>query len=183
MQSIQHAISEAMRLIAAIEAGSMSKAEITSQVSQLFSNEVSARGFMAALGTSNVVLSGEANEGLLDGLRQHQEVAYDLLVKNIIMSASAAVNHAENGHPEQEAESDHVTNRCVEIAKQLNDPSLIAKVEEVLAAIHHYEIDPKTKHDAHAVWFNFFERWGYEGRHLKAAKPHVDGLLEQLKMQ
>lgn len=183
MQSIQHAISEAMRLIAAIEAGTMSKTEITSQVSQLFDNEVSARGFMAALGTSNVVLSGEANDGLLDGLRQHQEVAYDLLVKNIIMSASAAVNHAENGQPEQEAESDHVTNRCVEIAKQLKDPSLIAKVEEVLAAIHHYEVDPKTKHDAHAVWFNFFERWGYEGRHLKAAKPHVDGLLEQLKMK
>ncbi|CAN5530013.1 hypothetical protein BH11CYA1_BH11CYA1_06070 [soil metagenome] len=183
MQTIQHAISEAMRLIAAIEAGTLSKEEITKQVSELFSNEVSARGFMAALGTSNVVLSGEANEGLLDGLRQHQEVAYDLLVKNIIMSASASVNHLENGQAEQAAESDHVTNRCVEIAKQLNDPALIAKVEEVLAAIHHYEVDPKTKHDAHAVWFNFFERWGYEGRHLKAAKPHVDGLLEQLKMQ
>jgi hypothetical protein len=82
-------------------------------VSQLFSNEVSARGFMAALGTSNVVLSGEANEGLLDGLRQHQEVAYDLLVKNIIMSASAAVNHAENGKPEQQAESERVSPSAV----------------------------------------------------------------------
>ncbi len=177
MQTIQQAISESMKLIASIEEGTMEKSEITEKVSALFENEVSARGFMAALGTSSVTLSKDAYEGLLDGLKQHQEVAYDLLVKNIIMSASATLTHEENGKEDMRVSSEQVTARCLDLAKALNDAKLNAKVEEVLAAIHTFQLDPKAKHDSHAMWFDFFERWGYEGRHLDVAKKHVKSLL------
>ncbi len=177
MQTIQQAISDSMKLIASIEEGTMGRSEIAEKVSALFDNEVSARGFMAALGTSSVTLSKDAYAGLLDGLKQHQEVAYDLLVKNIIMSASATLTHEENGKDEMRVSSEQVTTRCLELAKALNDAKLNAKVEEVLAAIHKFQLDPKAKHDSHAMWFDFFERWGYEGRHLDAAKKHVKSLL------
>jgi len=177
MQTIQQAISESMKLIASIEEGALGKAEITNKVSALFDNELSARGFMAALGSSKVKLSEESYAGLLEGLKEHKDIAYDLLVKNIIMSSSASLTHEENGKEDMRVSSEEVTARCLDIARALNDVKLNAKVEEVLAAIHTFEQDPVAKHDTHAMWFDFFERWGYEGRHLSAAKKHVMSLL------
>lgn len=181
MESIQQAIAEAMRFIAEIEANKHQPADITNKISQFFADDVSSRGFMAALGTCSPKLTAEANEALLEGLRINHEIAYDLLVKNIIMSSSAAVTHEENKQTDLRVSSESVTARCVEIAGELNDTNLTRKVNEVLAAIHQYEEDPKSKGDSHAIWFNFFERWGYEGRHVSAAKPHVMSILSRFE--
>jgi hypothetical protein len=180
MESIQQAIADAMRFMAELEAGEHA-GQVKEKVSEFFNNDVTARGFMAALGTGNAQLSPEANQGLLDGLRANHEIAYDLLVKNIIMSSSAAVTHEENKETDLRVSSESVTARCVEIANQLHDANLSKKVEEVLGAIHQYETDPKSKGDSHAIWFNFFERWGYEGRHVSAAKPHVMSILSRFE--
>ena len=169
-----------MKLIEAIEEGSLSPEQIKEKVSLLLTNELSARGFMAALSVSESIekLQGASLEGLLDGLKAQPEVAYDLLVKNIIMSSSAALSHEEKGNIEQKKNSQDVTVRCLHLAEKINDKRLSVKVEEVLNAINAFNQDPEEKHDSHHLWFKFFERWGYQDRHLESSRPHLEKLLK-----
>lgn len=179
MQTIQQSISESMKVLEAIESGSLSAEDTRVKVAALLHNELSARGFMAALGVSDSFdqLNDEAMAGLMAGLKSAPEIAYDLLVKNIIMSSAAALSHEENGQEDLKANSDKVTKRCLLLAQKLDDERLNQKVNDVLAAMKAFQADPKQVHDSHHLWFTFFERWGYQGRQLEKSRPHLETLI------
>lgn len=167
-----------MKVLEAMEKGTMTGSEIEAKVKSLLADEMSARGFMAALSVNNNLdkFGDESLSALIAALKESGEVAYDLLVKNIIMSSSAALSHEERGENELKSNSQQVTENCLKLARKVDDERLNSKVDEVLQAIKAFQEDPENPHDSHHFWFTFFERWGYSDRHLEHSKPHLQAL-------
>ncbi|NJL71986.1 MAG: hypothetical protein HC888_10495 [Candidatus Competibacteraceae bacterium] len=120
MQTIQQSISDSMRVLEKWTeaqngtAHDVTAAQMLATMRELLANDLSARGFMAALSTSQIDLSGDFLKALKEAVKEHPAVCHDLIVKNIIMSATASIQHRNSGKTEQALASQAVSERTVD---------------------------------------------------------------------
>lgn len=180
MQTIQQSISDSMRVLEKwTEAQNstppaVSTEEMLATMKELLASDLAARGFMAALSTSQIDLSGDFLKALKQAVQEHPAVSHDLIVKNIIMSATASIQHKNSGKSEQALASQAVSERNCRLAQLLSNDGLDATLKAASQAIDSFQI---TRADAAAAtsttgasseagqtddyWHNFFRRWGY----------------------
>lgn len=174
MQTIQQSISDSMRVLENwTEAQNSTTHDVTAAqmlatMRELLANDLSARGFMAALSTSQIDLSGDFLKALKEAVNEHPAVCHDLIVKNIIMSATASIQHRNSGKTEQALASQAVSERNCRLAQLLRNEGLDATLKAAITAIESFE---KRFMDSAAAtsetdqtndyWHKFFRRWGY----------------------
>ncbi|MBI5173039.1 MAG: hypothetical protein SFV17_22080 [Candidatus Obscuribacter sp.] len=180
MQTIQQSISDSMRVLEKwTEAQNstppaVSTEEMLATMKELLASDLAARGFMAALSTSQIDLSGDFLKALKQAVQEHPAVSHDLIVKNIIMSATASIQHKNSGKSEQALASQAVSERNCRLAQLLSNDGLDATLKAASQAIDSFET---TRADTAAAtsaagasseagqtddyWHSFFRRWGY----------------------
>jgi hypothetical protein len=130
---------------------------------------------MAALATGNLPQDDNMRAALLAALKAGQENAYELIIKNIIMSGCSAQEHERKGNTEAARGSKAACAASVELASLLEDEALQALAKEALLAISQWKDiaadAPQPKgNGAGEKWFAFFERWGYNQQLLAAVQ-------------
>lgn len=174
MQTIQQSISQSVKLLDAIIAGDIKRQEMEDTLNGLLAEPMSARGFMAALSTSTIALKGDFLQALLASVRKNPDTSYDLIVKNIVMSAmTAQENEAKNADSQG---SKAVTMRMLLLARALDEPALKETIATLITAIQNFadEVtgeDGKQYPDKQEYWFEFFHRWHYEPKALRKIVP------------
>ena len=171
MTTIQEAMDNSSSLIAAAQSGKIDPAQLQAEVTRLLSSPVDARGFMASLVVNDLPQNKSILEALVQGLRSGKTTAYELIIKNVIMSGCAAQHHAKTGHLEESELSKRTSERCVQLAKLVDDQALASVAKNAIEAINTCAAKNKAEDD---YWQQFFSRWGYTEASLK-------GVLEPLK--
>ena len=186
MQTIQQSISDSMRVLEKwteaqnSNTTAVSTEEMHATMKELLANDLAARGFMAALSTSPIDLSGNFLKALRQAVQEHPAVSHDLIVKNIIMSATASNQHKNSGKTEQALASQAVSERNCRLAQLLSNEDLDATLKAASKAIDSFEMtraDTATAASAASAsnqtvatsatgqtddyWHNFFRRWAY----------------------
>lgn len=171
MQTIQQSISQSMKLLDAITSGEVVSAEMDRALDQLLADPMAARGFMAALSTSTIAMKGDFLQALLKAVRKHPDISYDLIVKNMVMSAMTAQENESKGNDSQGSKA--VTMRMLVLAKALSEQALETTLENLIAAIENFDKSESelVSNDKQEYWFEFFERWHYEPKNLKKIVP------------
>ncbi len=184
MATIQEAMSNSARLLDEAAKGEIEPLALTEQIGTLLSSGLGARGFMAALATGELPVDEKIRAALLDGIRAGKDNAYELIVKNIIMSGCAAQEHEQKGRRE-EARGSLAASACsLELGLLLDDGALRAQAHEALLAIDQWKTKSQDKgeksgdNDTQEKWFSFFQRWGYSEKLLEAVKEPLLSLAE-----
>ncbi len=174
MQTIQQSISDSMRVLekwTEAQTGTVhdvTTAEMLATMRELLASDLSARGFMAALSTSQIELSGDFLKALKEAVNEHPTVSHDLIVKNIIMSATASIQHRNSGKTEQALASQAVSERNCRLAELLSNEGLDATLKAASTAIESFEkrladssVATSETDQTNDYWHKFFRRWGY----------------------
>jgi hypothetical protein len=184
MATIQEAMSNSAKLLADASKGVVAPDALTAEVTKLLASSLSARGFMAALATGDLPGDAKVRAALIEGIRAGKDSAYELVIKNIIMSGCSAQEHEQNGRAEA-ARGSRATSSCsLELARLLHDSSLAAMAQEALLAIAQWpkqqaaNADRKEPNLALANWYTFFERWGYSQKQLEAVSESLASIAE-----
>jgi hypothetical protein len=90
MATIQEAMSNSAKLLADASKGVVAPDALTAEVTKLLASSLSARGFMAALATGDLPGDAKVRAALIEGIRAGKDSAYELVIKNIIMSGCSA---------------------------------------------------------------------------------------------
>ena len=184
MASIQEAMSNSAKLLDAAANGALEPAVLTAEVTKLLASSLGARGFMAALATSDLPQDKTIRAALIEGIRAGKESSYELIIKNIIMASCSAQEHEKNGRLDQ-AKLSRATSTCsLELAGLLQDSSLAELSRQALLAIDHWPpgeatqtaMDPEDP--ALITWQAFFERWGYSRQYLDAVTADLRSIAE-----
>jgi len=195
MATIQEAMSNSAKLLEAATNGTVEPAALTAEVTKLLASGLSARGFMAALTTGDLPKDVKIRAALIAGIKAGKESAYELIIKNIIMSGCSANAHEKNGRIEEARRSRATSDSSLELARLLNDSSLAALAQEALEAIAHWPLsateaanqaetavagdqaEALTKNANLTNWHKFFERWGYSQSYLEAVKEPLASIV------
>src|ERR1700684_1617699 len=120
MATIEEAMSNSAKLLEAAANGAVEPAALTAEVTKLLASSLSARGFMAALATGDLPKDAKMRAALIAGIKAGKESAYELIIKNIIMSGCSASAHEKNGRIEEARRSRATSDSSLELARLLN---------------------------------------------------------------
>lgn len=180
MSSIQESMANSAQLIESAQKGTISPEKFTEEITALLTSTLNARGFMATLATGAIPDKPEMRLALIEGIKNGKEFAYDLAVKNIIMSGCTAIEHEKNNRTAEAAGSRATCAGSIELVKMLADSQMTAVVKEACRAIDEYCSfnQPDQPDAASAAWIAFFQRWGYSKSALQAVAPSLRSVAE-----
>ena len=138
--------------------------EISDEVlAELVASRDGARGFFVVSLAGDSALMDRLPDAVVGQLRHAGEPVVDLSVRNLAMSTAMALQHRRSGDQAQQAGSERVTVRCIELLRLL-DPALVKeRLEQLLAAA----LDNTGEDVA------FLEKWGYDADQRKAIGDSV----------
>ena len=186
MATIKEAMSNSAKLLDAAARGEIEPAQLQEEVTSLLAANLSARGFMAALATGDLPADQKIRTALLAGIKAGKANAYELIVKNIIMSGCAEQEHAQKERIQEAQASKAACTSSLELARLLDDDELRALAREALDAIEARaagealaSIDGGAAKKGGAsgttqsTWHQFFDRWGYTSKMLAGVEESL----------
>ena len=165
--TFEQAIALTQSLLAAIEKGETTDAEVETVVTALVSNQTGARGFFVSYLTDERSLADQPNAAVLNALSTSPDIVSDLLVKNLAMSAAMGVLHRRQQSLDMAQGSDLVRSRSLTLAQQLQLSAMQARTQQLLATL-----DSGTGPDQ-----AFLERQGYDAEQQQAIRPTLQQVI------
>jgi hypothetical protein len=107
-------------------------------------------------------------DAVVGQLRSAGDGVVDLSVRNLAMSTAMAVQHRRSGDAAQQAGSERVTSRCIELLRLLEPADVKERLEQLLAAA----LDNRGED------VPFLEKWGYDGEQKQAIGNSVYAVAE-----
>ena len=136
---------------------------LADRVGEMVTSRDGARGFFVVSLAGDSALMDRLPDAVVGQLRHAGEAVVDLSVRNLAMSTAMALQHRRSGDQAQQAGSERVTVRCIELLRLL-DPALVKeRLEQLLAAA----LDNTGEDVA------FLEKWGYDADQRKAIGDSV----------
>jgi hypothetical protein len=162
--TFDRAISMSTDLIYSVDSGEITPAAAVEHMDSIVSSTNGARGFFVALLTGESKLSDNLPQEFIEVFKKHPEIICDLLIKNLIMSATMAVTHNRNGDAKMEASSRSVNQKTKNIIQRLDNEAMGRHILSMTDAIHH---KLTTGEDEHGSDYSpFLQRWRYDGEQL-----------------
>lgn len=159
------AISVSTDLIYSVETGETTAESAVEHLSNIVASTNGARGFFVALLTGESNLANDLPEPFLNAFREHADIVCDLLVKNLIMSATMAITHNRNGDFNMEVQSLAVNDKTKKIIRRLDNEAMARHILSMTDAIKH---KLQTGDDEHGSDYSpFLARWRYDAEQLK----------------
>ena len=158
--TFQEAINVTSIWNSAWDRGELSDEVLADRVSELLETINGARGFLAISLSSNSPLMDRLPEALVFQLRDAGEVVVELVSKNLAMSTAMALHHERNNDFKQQAGSENIKRRCLELLRLLEPHSVKETLESLLKAT-----------EGEGKYADFLNRWGYDkAQKLKIAE-------------
>ncbi|WP_269623299.1 hypothetical protein [Prochlorococcus marinus] len=154
--SFEEAINAASLWCTAWEEGELSDEVLADRVSELLESRNGSRGFFAFSLSSNSPLMDRLPDVLIFHLREAGEIVVDLIVKNLAMSTAMAWHHKLDKKPDQQAASENIKRRCIELLRLLEPHSVKKRLESLLEG---------TKGKGKDL--DFLTRWNYDDAQKK----------------
>ena len=104
------------------------------RVSELIETPEGARGFFVISLASDCAVLDRLPESLVMQLRKKGEGVVDLVVRNLAMSSAMAIHHERQANSNQQAGSERVIARCIELLRILEPTSVKLRLERLLKA-------------------------------------------------
>ena len=167
--TFEEAVNAAMLWCKAWEEGELSDEVLADRVSELLTTNNGARGFFVISLASDCPLMDRLPESLVLQLREAGESVVNLTVKNLAMSSAIALHHKRQKNTTQQAGSELVTARCLELLRLLEPNKVKKRLEEILDAIK----GQGTEQDV-----NFLQRWNYDDEQKQAIAFSIYAIAE-----
>ncbi|WP_353292531.1 hypothetical protein [Synechococcus sp. M16CYN] len=136
---------------------------LADRIGEMVASRDGARGFFAVSLAGESALMDRIPDVVVEQLRGAGGSVVDLSVRNLAMSTAMAMHHKRSGDDTQQAGSERVTVRCMELLRLL-EPSLVKeRLEQLLEA---------TVDDTGADVL-FLERWGYDEDQKRAISTNA----------
>ncbi len=175
--TFDRAISLSTDLIYSLESGEITALESVQHLDSIVGTTNGARGFFVALLTGESALSKDVPEPFIDVFKNHPEITCDLLIKNLIMSATMAVTHERNGDENMKANSLSVNRKTIDIINRIDTEAMARHILSMADAIQH---KLTTGEDDHGSDYSpFLQRWRYDAEQLKQALKSLADLNPQ----
>lgn len=150
--TFEQAIALTQSLLAHMEQGTLSAAEVERAIAALVSSEAGARGFFVTYLTDSGTLADNPDTAVLTALRSAPEIVAELLIKNLAMSAAMAVFHRRQQNEATAQESDRVRSRTERLIRLLQLPAVQVKGQSLVNSIT----------AGQGPYQSFLDRWGYD---------------------
>ena len=167
--SFQQAMEITAQWLALWEQGELSDEVLADRVAELVASRDGARGFFVLSLAGECPLMDRMPEALVVQLRSAGEGVVDLSARNLAMSTAMALHHARSGDGDQQAGSERVQARCIELLRQLEPEAVKRRLESLLAAAQAGGGDGSDASSGDAGGDlpsgddgAFLERWGYD---------------------
>ncbi len=166
--TFEQAMNAALLWCNAWEGGELSDEVLADRVSELLASREGARGFFVISLASDCPLLDRLPEPLVLQLRAAGEIVVDLTVRNLAMSTAMGLHHERLGNIEQQAGSERVTARSLDLLR-LMEPSKVKKRLEIL-------LKATNKEEGEDV--AFLEKWGYDKEQKLAITSNIYAVAE-----
>ena len=122
------------------EKGELSDEVLSDRIAQLLASRDGARGFFVISLASDCPLMDRLPESLVLQLRTAGQVVIDLTVRNLAMSTAMAIHHQRQGDFNQQAGSERVTARSIELLRLMEPHKVKKRLETLLNAINKKDV-------------------------------------------
>jgi hypothetical protein len=139
------------------EQGELSEEVLADRVAELVASRDGARGFFVVSLAGDSPLMDRLPDPVVLALRLAGDGVVDLTARNLAMSTAMALHHRRSGDGQQQAGSERVTARCLELLRLLEPGAVRDRLELLLAA---------TRGEGEDV--AFLDRWGYDAEQRAA---------------
>lgn len=166
--SFPQAIEISGQWLALWEAGELSEEVLADRVAELVANRDGARGFFVVALAGESPLLDRLPEPLLLALRRAGAPLVDLTVRNLAMSTAMTVAHGRSGDAQQQAGSERVQARALELLRQLEPHAVRERLDTLLQAARQGLGEDVA----------FLERWGYDAEQRQAIAAALEAVAE-----
>ncbi|MBE9177873.1 hypothetical protein IQ268_04655 [Oculatella sp. LEGE 06141] len=150
--TFEQAIALTDSLLAQIEQGACSDAEIEQAIAALVSSQNGARGFFVTYLSGERSLADHPSPAVIRALQSAPETVAELLVKNLAMSSAMAITHRRNQNAEMAQGSEQVRSRTFNLIQLTQLPLVAEKASKLLESA----VTGVGSYQA------FLDRWGYD---------------------
>ncbi|MFY8149957.1 MAG: hypothetical protein ACOVNL_12180 [Prochlorococcaceae cyanobacterium] len=150
------------------ESGELSDEVLADRIAELVASRDGARGFFVVSLAGDCPLMDRLPEPVVLQLRAAGAEVVDLTARNLAMSTAMAVHHGRGGDSDQQAASERVTARCLELLRLLEPGAVKQRLETLLQAAR----------DGQGEEVAFLERWGYDQEQKQAIRRSIEAVAE-----
>lgn len=165
--TFENAIALTQAVLAQMEQGSLSEADIEKTIAQLIDSPDGARGFFVTYLTDDRPLADAPTAGVVRALQSSPTLVADLLVKNLAMSSAMLLHHQRHQDAASSQGSAQVQRRTVRLLRLVQ----LAEVQEQAAKLVEGATTGKGEGQA------FLSRWGYDAEQKAAICKALTPLL------
>ena len=144
------------------ENGELSDEVLADRVAELVASRDGARGFFVVSLAGDCPLMDRLPEALVAQLAAAGDGVVDLSARNLAMSTAMVLHHQRSGDLSQQAGSERVQQRCIELLRLLEPAGVKQRLETLLAATGGAGEDVA-----------FLDRWGYDAAQRAAIAEAV----------
>ena len=127
------------------------------RVAEIVASRDGARGFFVVSLAGDCPLMDRLPDPVVLALRRAGEGVVDLTVRNLAMSTAMVVHHERSGDTQQQAGSERVQLRCIDLLRLLEPTAVKCRLESLLQG---------TQGSGEDV--AFLSRWGYDAQQQAA---------------
>ena len=124
---------------------------LADRIKELLKTKIGIRGFFAyALSDNKCTLLDRLPSSLIFALRERGEHIVDITIRNLFMSSAQILNHKKNKNYEYAEKSNDISDRCINILKELDSKLVTNKMNKMLSEIDSMgnSFDNKVKYTA-----------------------------------
>jgi hypothetical protein len=150
--TFEQAIALTQSLLAELEQGRLSEAELNALVTSLVSSKNGARGFFVTYLTDDRPFADRPSEAIVQALQSSPEIVSELLIKNLAMSTAMAISHRRSQNEVMAQGSDRVQQRSFQLIQRTQMP----------AAIQNAQMLHESATTSTGSYHSFLDRWNYD---------------------
>ena len=110
---------------------------LADRIKELIKSNNGMRGFFAyALSDSKCTLLDKLPSSLIFILRERGDHVVEITIKNLFMSSAQIINHQKNKNFEYAERSNNISDRCVNLLKELDTKLVTTKINKMLSEIN-----------------------------------------------
>ena len=109
---------------------------LADRIKVLIESKSGSRGFFAyTLSESNCTLLDKLPSSLIFALRERGENIVEIIIKNLFMSSAQILNHQKDKNFEYAEISNNISERCINLLKELDTKLVTKKINKMLSEI------------------------------------------------
>ncbi|OKH15129.1 hypothetical protein [[Limnothrix rosea] IAM M-220] len=168
--SFQEAITFTQQWLQQVEAQTLPEKRILADLQSLLTSRNGVRGFFVAYLTGNSPLADQVPDTFFEAFRATASEISEIVVKNLAMSTAMAIAHGRNNNLEQQAGSEQVQRRSINLLNTLLDGTDDNPFEQERQALITAIQTEKGK------YATFHQKWGYDTEQRQAMQAALEAI-------